>query len=298
MALPKFNETLLPLLDLLKDGRILTTGELARLLLEKNYFSLNNEELNQKLESGGNTFINRVAWGKLYLKKAGFIEQPQKGTVKISETGLRLLNSGINTISGSEIRKIINLKNNGGVEVSTDLIEDEEKALSSYSPEDLINLGFKSLKNKLKEDLKEKLTKVDPYYFEKIILKLLKQMGYGEFETTPKSNDGGIDGIISQDPLGLDKVYIQAKRFNKSQVRELEIRNFIGAMSSDVEKGIFVTTSTFEKSAIEKAQNDNHKIVLIDGNQLIELMIKYNIGTQIVKTIEFKQIDEDFFEQF
>lgn len=120
-------------------------------------------------------------------------------------------------------------------------------------------------------------------------------MGYGEFIETSKSGDGGIDGIINEDKLGLDKIYIQAKRFNEGKVREKDIRNFIGAMSGDTNKGVFVTTSTFDDGAIKKAKDAHHKIILINGSKLVDLMYEYNVGIQVQTTYEIKQLDEDFF---
>lgn len=120
-------------------------------------------------------------------------------------------------------------------------------------------------------------------------------MGYGDFIETSKSSDGGIDGIINEDKLGLDKIYIQAKRFSENKVREKDIRNFIGAMSGDTNKGVFVTTSLFDKGAEEKAKNAHHKIILIDGSRLVDLMHEFNVGVQIKSTFEVKQLDEDFF---
>ena len=120
-------------------------------------------------------------------------------------------------------------------------------------------------------------------------------MGYGDVYNTKKSNDGGIDGIINQDKLGLDKIYIQAKRYNDNKVREPDIRNFIGAMSGDTTRGIFVTTSTFDAKAIAKAETAHHKIVLIDGEKLVDLMHKYDVGVQTRTVYKVKQIDEDFF---
>lgn len=143
----------------------------------------------------------------------------------------------------------------------------------------------------------QKLKTIDPYYFEKVILKLLKKMGYGEFIETSKSFDGGIDGIINEDKLGLDKIYIQAKRFTENKVREKDIRNFIGAMSGDTNKGVFVTTSQFDKGAEQKAKNAHHKIILINGNKLVDLMHEFNVGVQVKLTYDIKQLDEDFFEE-
>ena len=165
------------------------------------------------------------------------------------------------------------------------------------SPQDLIDKGFSQIESEVKNDLLEKLKTIDPYYFEKVILILLKKMGYGEFIETSKSGDGGIDGIINEDKLGLDKIYIQAKRFSENKVREKDIRNFIGAMSGDTNKGVFVTTSLFDNAAIEKAKNAHHKIILLDGNKLVDLMHEFNVGIQIKATYEVKQLDEDFFEE-
>jgi restriction system protein len=161
----------------------------------------------------------------------------------------------------------------------------------------LIDKGFSQIEIEVKNDLLEILKGIDPYYFEKVILILLKKMGYGEFVETSKSGDGGIDGIINEDKLGLDKIYIQAKRFNENKVREKDIRNFIGAMSGDTNKGVFVTTSLFDPGAVEKAKNAHHKIILIDGNKLVDLMHEFNVGVQIKTTYDIKQLDEDFFEE-
>ena len=137
---------------------------------------------------------------------------------------------------------------------------------------------------------------MDPYYFEKVILILLKKMGYGDFIETTKSGDGGIDGIINEDKLGLEKIYTQAKRYNDNKVREKDIRNFIGAMSGDTSKGVFITTSTFDDYAVKKAREAHHTIVLIDGAKLVDLMLQYNVGVQVKTVYEVKEVDNDFFE--
>ena len=165
------------------------------------------------------------------------------------------------------------------------------------SPQDLIDEGFNRIESEVKADLLQKLKSIDPYFFEKVVLRLLKKMGYGEFIETSKSNDGGIDGIINEDKLGLDKIYIQAKRFNEGKVREKDIRNFIGAMSGDTNKGVFVTTSEFDEKALEKARSAHHKIICIDGHKIVTLMHEFNVGIQVRTTYEIKQIDEDFFDE-
>jgi restriction system protein len=142
--------------------------------------------------------------------------------------------------------------------------------IKNSSPQDLIDRGFSEIEAQVKHELLDKLKGIDPYYFEKVILILLKKMGYGDFIETSKSGDGGIDGIINEDKLGLDKIYIQAKRYEDNKVREKDIRNFIGAMSGDTSKGVFVTTSDFDKDAIKKAHDAHHKIILINGDKLVD----------------------------
>jgi restriction system protein len=160
----------------------------------------------------------------------------------------------------------------------------------------MIDIGIEKIEIQIQSKLLEKLKTIDPYYFEKVILILLQRMGYGNYQETSKSNDGGVDGVINEDKLGLEKIYIQAKRYSENKVREKDIRNFIGAMSGDTTKGIFVTTSTFEELAIKKAKEAHHKIILIDGIRLVDLMYQYNVGVQVVNSYEVKSLDEDFFE--
>ena len=168
--------------------------------------------------------------------------------------------------------------------------------ISNASPQDLIDEGFNSIDLQVKDELLEKLKSIDPFYFEKVILILLKKMGYGDFIETAKTGDGGIDGIINEDKLGLDKIYIQAKRYGENKVREKDIRNFIGAMSGDTQKGVFVTTSNFDAGAIKKANDAHHTIILIDGLKLVDLMHQYNVGVQVKNTYEVKELDNDFFD--
>ncbi|MGC9374897.1 MAG: restriction endonuclease [Bacteroidales bacterium] len=172
----------------------------------------------------------------------------------------------------------------------------ENTEIKNSTPQDLIDKGFNEIETQVKLDLLEKLRQIDPYYFEKVILILLKRMGYGDFVETLKSNDGGIDGIINEDKLGLDKIYIQAKRYGENKVREKDIRNFIGAMSGDTTKGVFVTTSDFDKGAIQKAHDAHHIIILINGTKLVDLMHQFNVGIQIKEIYEVKEIDGDFFD--
>ncbi|WP_347986921.1 restriction endonuclease [Methylomonas sp. AM2-LC] len=288
MELPKFNETFLPILEVLKDGEIIKGRDLVRLVVDRFYSNLPQELLEVITKSGDRLIENRINWGKSYLKKGGLVHYPQRGYVQITEKGksTKSENVSINDIQSNVIT----------------FYEPESKSASDQtivvnaSPQDLIDSGFEKIEREVKDELLSKLKEVDPYAFEKIILILLKKMGYGDFIETAKSGDGGIDGIINEDQLGLDKIYIQAKRYSENKVRETDIRNFIGAMSGDTRKGIFVTTSTFDEKAKAKARDAHHKIILVDGSKLVDLMHKYNVGVQTKSYYEVKIIDNDFFD--
>lgn len=229
--IPKFQDTFTPILEILKERQVFATRELINTVIESNYSHLSEELLSQKTKSGEILINNRIAWGKSYLKKGGYIEFPKRGFVKITEKGLQ----NIKNVSLSKINSEVDLTDFFSKESTKKGIEKIENA----SPQDLIDEGFREIESEIKSELLQKLREIDPYYFEKVILILLKKMGYGDFIETSKSGDGGIDGIINEDKLGLDKIYIQAKRFTENKVREKDIRNFIGAMSGDTNKGVF-----------------------------------------------------------
>jgi len=229
----------------------------------------------------------------IYVSKAGFLIK-ENGVWKITESG----KAAVSKMSDQELMKFTteaykkwNLENK---EQASDNLE-EDYDIKEQSPIDLIEKGFARIKRELKTVLLSKLKDTNPYYFEKICLILFKKMGYGDFVETKKSGDGGIDGIINQDALGLERVYIQAKRFTENAVREPEIRNFIGALDKDVQKGIFVTTSFFDDRAKERAKTAPGKIMLIDGDLLTDLMIEYGVGTYTKFSYDIQEIDVDFF---
>jgi restriction system protein len=291
MEIPKFDETFIPILEVLKNGKIYKTRELIEEVKTKFYSGLSEEQLKEETKSGDLLIDNRIAWGKSYMKKGGYIFFPERGHVQITEKGK-------NHSSNLSVR---DLENESSL---FDFYKKEKQSNShnhkegkTFSPQDLIDEGFNKIENEVKSDLLQKLKNIDPYFFEKVVLRLLKKMGYGEFVETSKSGDGGIDGIINEDKLGLDKIYIQAKRFNEGKVREKDIRNFIGAMSGDTNRGVFVTTSEFDDKALEKVRSAHHKIICIDGQKLVSLMHEFNVGLQVKTTYEIKQIDEDFFEE-
>lgn len=292
IEIPKFHETFIPILKVLENGETLNTRELYQLVINNFYSSLSQDQLEQKTKSGDTLIINRIAWGKSYLKKGGFIEFPKRGSVRITAKGLSNINKSLSLSDIENSSGFFEFYNEGNNNVDRTL----NKIVNS-SPQDLIDEGFDQIDEQVKDELLDKLKSIDPFYFEKVILILLKKMGYGDFIETSKTGDGGIDGIINEDKLGLDKIYIQAKRYGENKVREKEIRNFIGAMSGDTQKGVFVTTSSFDSGAIKKASDAHHTIILIDGIKLVDLMHQYNVGLQIKATYEVKELDMDFFEE-
>ena len=296
IEIPKFHETFNPILNVLKDGVELPRAELTKKVCDSYYSDLPSELLSKKI-SNGYLIHSRINWGVSYLKQGKFLEHPRRGIVKITSKGLKILESGGLTLSqlkkDSDYTEHQISKEKKEQEAEQSQIEISDK---DYTPQDMIESGFDSIRQNIKADLLERLKAIDPFYFEKVILILLKKMGYGEFIETKKTGDGGIDGIINQDQLGINKIYIQAKRYAENKVREKDIRNFIGAMSGDTSNGVFVTTSTFDDGAIEKSKQAHHKIILIDGNRLTELMFNFGVGVQTITSYDLKRIDEDFFE--
>lgn len=293
MELPKFSDTFLPILQVLSNGNEIHNRELALCVKENYYNDLPEEFLALKTSSGANVLFDRIGWGKSYLKQGKFVEYPKRGYVRITKKGLKVASLDKFTLqdlkNDSDFLAHRLLKQKAIIEVKDDTQTD--------TPQDMIDIGFNAISESVKNELLDKLKEVDPYYFENIILKLLQAMGYGDFLETKKSNDGGIDGIINEDKLGLDKIYIQAKRYETAKVREKDIRNFIGAMSGDTTKGVFVTTSDFDDKAIKKAKNAHHKIILINGHRLVDLMYEYEIGIQVKTVYKIKEVDNDFFEE-
>lgn len=294
--MPKFHQTFLPILRVLGHGDEQKTADLPDQILEKGFVNLTPEEAVERLDSGELRYHNRVFWAVSYLSQGKFVVRPSRGRVRITQKGLDFLQSDPEEFTLKMLEADSDFQSYVPTRSKKDDSQNEVDA-GDLTPEDLIEKGFSELKNSLKTDLLERLHDSNPYYFEKIVLVLFKKMGYGDFQETKKSGDGGIDGIINQDQLGIEKIYIQSKRYSEdNKVREPQIRNFIGAMSGDVSKGIFVTTSSFDSSAMQKAKNASHKIILIDGSKLVDLMIKHGVGVQVKETYEVKEIDEDFFE--
>lgn len=301
MAIPDFQTLMLPVLKILGDNQEHKNLDVVEAVTSQ--FNLSEEERNELLPSGGMTYIyNRTLWARTYLKKAGLVSYPQRGFVKITEKGLEVLNQNPEKINMQFLKQfdeysewIENSKSSVSTNDESETIEESIK-----TPEEMISDSMHILNKTLADDLMDKISENSPMFFENLVAELLIKMGYGStkqdiLQNAGRSGDEGIDGIIKEDVLGLDKIYIQAKRW-QGTVGRPEIQKFAGALQmQNASKGIFITTSNFSKDATECINKFNSNLVLIDGKKLTELMIRYNLGVSIKQVHEIKRIDEDFF---
>lgn len=301
MAIPDYQSIMLPLLRYTGDNQEHSLLEAIEKLSQ--HFKLTDEELKQLLPSGRQgIFVNRVGWASTYMKKARLLESTRRGYLKITERGLSVLKDmpshiNINFLDQfEEFKEFRALKKDKSAETS--IIEQNQ----SSTPAEIFENSYQALKETLANDLLSQIKLSPPSLFEKIVVELLVKMGYGGSRTDAgkaigKSGDEGIDGIIKEDRLGLDIIYIQAKRWENTVSRP-EIQKFAGALQGQrAKKGIFITTSDFSREAIEYTSRIESKIVLIDGEQLTQLMIDYNIGVNTVSNYEIKRIDSDYFAE-
>jgi len=297
MAIPKFNQTMYPILEILSKWEKYKYSELIE-HVDNRYFNLNTEEKNLTDSNWATSFGNKVWWGKSYLKQAWLIRYPERWYSEITKDGITALKENIvsKEITVEYLKKYPSFLRFITPTKKENIKSQDSNQVEDLSPMDLMELWFDKIELSLKQDLLDKVKEMNPYRFETLTLKLLKKMWYWDTIETSKSWDWWIDGIINEDELWLWKIYIQCKRYNSSNIREPEIRNFIGAMSSEAEKGIFITTSDFHNKAIEKAKNATHSIVLINWERLVELMIKFDIWVQEKQVYVLKEMDNDFFE--
>ena len=298
MAIPDYQTLMLPLLKLLSDEQEYKTRELIDKL--SNDYNLSEEEKRELLPSGRQRIIdNRIGWARTYLLKAGLLSAPKRGYIKITSKGLEVLKQNLEKINIKylenfpEFIKFRTIKK----ETTKDNLEDEE--LEDITPDELIEKGYNSINANLTQELLDKLRETDPYFFEQIIADLLSSMGYGTSKVTKKSGDGGVDGVINQDKLGLDKIYFQAKRFSENNaVSARDVRDFVGTLDlHGVTKGVFITTSKFPSNTEDILKKTPKNIILIDGPTLAKLMIEHNIGISVEKTYHIKKIDSDYFPE-
>jgi len=303
MAVPDFQSMMLPILELHADNKPHATQELYKFIISS--FNITEDDQLMLLPSGKQEiYKNRVLWARTYLSKALLLESQERGVYKITERGLRTLAEKPKIINlaylkrFAEIIEFQNLDKN----IPTQQTKNTQDATELETPEETLDKIYSKLKSSLASELLDTIKTCSPAFFERLVVDLLTSMGYGssigESKVVGRSGDGGIDGIINEDKLGLESVYIQAKRW-QGIVGDVEIRNFIGSLNlKGARKGVFITTSDFTNQARNSASMiTGTKIVLIDGLTLADLMIEYNVGVSIKTSYEIKRIDSDYFEE-
>jgi restriction system protein len=300
MAVPGFQTWFLPLLSSVRDGKVHKISELYVRLADE--MSLSDEDRGQLLASGGQAvYVNRIGWARTYLKKAGLLDSPGKGLITITERGLSVLSKKPTLLTVRFLKQFPEFvefhtyRGDGGDQGGADVPVAEE------TPRDTLERVHRELNEQLATDVIEKVKKMPPPFFERLVVDLLLRMGYGGSRedagrTLGKSGDGGVDGVINEDRLGLDVVYIQAKRWEGTVGRPV-VQAFAGSLEGvRARKGVLITTSAFSGDADSYVRAIEKRIVLIDGPTLARLMIQHNVGVASEATYELKRLDTDYFE--
>ena len=303
MAIPKYNELYPNVLKVLSDEKEHSIHEIDEIISDQ--LNLTEEERNEMLPSGNQKLIkNRIGWARSYLKKAGLIESRKRGFANITDLGLKEYNENPN-LTEDDLMKYPSFVDFVTGKPKDDSDDDETKpvVLDDSTPDEIMERTYKKINKDLSDLILENIYNNDPFFFEKLVVDLLLKMGYGEFRedagfVTSPTNDEGLDGIINQDKLGLDKIGIQAKRYDQShKITRPTIQGFAGALlGKGLKRGVFITTSSFTNNAVDFVDNQsNLTITLIDGEELASLMIEYDLGVSTTKTYNIKQIDNDYF---
>lgn len=301
MAVPGFQEMFIHFLRSLADGETRHTSSIRSFVSEE--MNLSEEDREEMIPSGQSTRLaNRVGWARTHLRKARLIEQVKRGHYRITDAGKALLASPPENLNLHYLDTIPSHKNwfhaSKKEKSETGTTGDHE---ASTPPNERIEEAYKELNDELASSLLEAMATMDAYAFEQLVIDVLFAMGYGgsrkeAARVTKKSNDEGIDGVINEDRLGLDVIYVQAKRWQNTIGRK-EIQSFVGALAGkQANKGVFITTSDYNQNALEYAAKVSQKIILIDGKRLADLMIEYQIGVSPVRNITIKRLDTDYFE--
>jgi restriction system protein len=301
MAIPDYQALMLPLLRFVSDRKEHPLRAVIEILAEE--FALSSEERNELLPSGSQfVFANRVGWARTYLKQAGLMDSPRRGMCRITQRGLDFLQEKPPRVDVKLLERFpefLEFRNRRRERESPSIPAFTE---SGETPEDALAAAYQTLRAALEAELLQQIKESSPAFFERLVVDLLVKMGYGGSRQDAgraigRSGDGGIDGIINEDRLGLDVIYIQAKRWDTTVGRP-EIQRFAGALQGQrARKGVFITTSNFSQDAEEYAARIDSRIILIDGARLTRLMVDHNVGVSTVGVYEVKKIDSDFFTE-
>lgn len=302
-SIPGFQEFMLPFLKVMIDGKTRHMKEIVQLVI--NITGMSNEQCSVMLPSKSDTIVrNRIGWVRTYLFKSGLIKQVSRGNYQITPEGLEAIEKNPNGIKLSYLRTLPAFQSWGDSFTKVEAEDDRNSDVFNESiktPRELLEQSYRDIMSAVAEEVLDKIKKISPLAFEKLVVDVLLSMGYGGFdenngEVTPYVGDGGIDGIIKEDKLGLDKIYVQAKRWENS-VPVSAVRDFAGSLlAKKAKKGVFITTSSFPRSAYEFVGNIDPTIVLIDGPMLAKFMLEHNVGVSRDKLYEIKKVDGDYFE--
>ena len=308
--LPKLHEFMPAVLSYLSDGSVRTSKEIRSAVAEA--LGLSSRQLAAKLPSGRLVYADRTYWAYKYLEQWGALKSPQHAHFVITDKGRALMAQyphGVGvpaevTLEITRAGRTPPKHPKGSTSTDINSVNNAPAEVSSSTPEELITANVAQLETALTQDILERMRILSPSAFEQLVVDVLLAMGYGGSEgrgmVTRASNDGGIDGVIDQDALGLSKIYVQAKRYSeKNSVGRSEVQSFVGAMHGQATQGVFITSGSFTSGAREYAKNlgGGLSLVLIDGERLARLMIKYRVGVQVARTYTVMKLDEDFFEE-
>ncbi len=299
--LPTWEEFNAPVLSVLADGVVRTLRELRRDVVTA--VGLTDEQVAEVLPTGQPRADNRIGWAASYLNRVDALNRPTRGRYEITTFGRELLAKHPGGITETHLKSVAKPGDEWWITrrtVDGESVEQVDEPATKLDPTEQVEQGIARIHEEVASELLTRLQGQEPAFFEAAVVQLLLAMGYGGVGgrgvTTALSNDGGIDGVIDQDVLGLSKVYVQAKRYGPTNaVQRPEVQGFVGALSGKAESGVFITTSRFSSGAIEWARNVPVRLVLIDGQRLAELMIEYGVGVQVRRTVRIVEIDEDFF---
>lgn len=301
MPIPDYQTLMLPLLKSISDKQEHVMREVIVDL--SNQFGLSEEERRKMQPSGVQTVMyNRVGWARLYLLKAGLLDSPVRGKVRITQRGIDVLGKNPSSIDVNFLKQFPEYREFKKTVTPRDEAEDKSEILNVQTPEERLQDGYEDLREALAGELLDHIKKCSPLFFENLVIDLLLKMGYGgspeDARRVGKSGDGGIDGIIKEDKLGLENIYVQAKRWDRETVSRPAVQAFVGSLEGQkARKGIFITSSQFSDDAREYVKHLERKVVLIDGEELAALMIENGIGVTHVARYDVKRVDSDYFAE-
>ncbi|MEI2672130.1 MAG: restriction endonuclease [Nocardioidaceae bacterium] len=304
MSMPNWEGFMAPLLAVMADGNVRNRREINEAVAVQ--AALSEDDLAETLGSGQPKFANRIGWGLSFLTNVGALERPARGHYRITEAGRAVLKRFPDGVRERDFAIFAEDPTSGisaysAVVKASSTESSEAGGSEELDPTEQVNEGIDRIHRQVGADLLQRLHAQDPAFFEAAVVQLLVKMGYGGADgratVTAKSNDGGIDGIIDQDTLGLSRVYVQAKRYAlDATIDRPAIQSFVGALDGRAGSGVFITTASFTKGARDYAESRSTRVILIDGPRLARLMIQYGVGVQEKQTVRIVEVDEDFFE--